>query len=84
MTSFDDLLKFSNSMSLKRPEDVDPMAAAIWHSLIEDYYSGLNQRFNDGYAEQAAAYAENILQPPGITMRTMNLKTVPLDYGECE
>lgn len=68
MTSFDDLLKFSNSMSLIRPEDVDPMAAAIWTALIEDYYASLNQIFNDGYAKHAEK-----LHPPGITMRTMNL-----------
>lgn len=69
MTSFDDLMKFSNHMSLIRPEDVDPMAAAIWGALIEDYYAGLNQRFNDGYAEQAKK-----LEPPGITMRYFNLE----------
>lgn len=77
MTSFDELLKFSNHMSLIRAEDVDPMASAIWTALNEDYYAGLNHRFNDGYAEHAKK-----LQPPGITMRTMNLKTVPLDYGQ--
>lgn len=69
MTSFDDLLKFSNSMSLKRPEELDPMAAAIWHSLVQDYYAGLSDEPMFPYGGTAK------LNPPGITMRTMNLPT---------
>ena len=64
MTSFDDLLKVSNNVRVK--DESEPMCSAIWQAMVEDYYAGLFERT----LEQ-----DSRLQPPGITMRDLQLPT---------
>lgn len=66
MTSFDDLLKFSNTLSITKVEDVDPLAQEIWVALIEDYYRSIGE---DSPLPK---------EPPGISMKKLYL---PIKLG---